>query len=106
MVGCIDIEVFVIDNFKVVVKVKNKDVEDVVVIILNCERYVNIIFEFCEVGVRIKLINDGDVVGVINMVFDYMGVDILFGFGGVFEGVFFVVVLKVLGGEIIGKFFL
>ena len=38
-VGLIDINAPVIDNFKAVAKAKNKDIEDVVVTILNRERH-------------------------------------------------------------------
>ncbi len=102
-VGQIDINAPVIDNLKAVAKAKNKDIEDVVAIVLNRPRHEKLIAEIREAGARIKLISDGDVAGAINTAFDFTGVDILFGIGGAPEGVLAAVALKCLGGEIQGK---
>ncbi|MGY4110265.1 class II fructose-bisphosphatase [Aeribacillus pallidus] len=102
-VGCIDIDAPIIDNLKAVAKAKNKDIEDVVATVLNRKRHEHIIQTLREAGVRIKLINDGDVAAAINTAFDHTGVDILFGSGGAPEGVLAAVALKCLGGEIQGK---
>ena len=102
-VGMVDIEAPVLDNIRAVAKAKNKDIEDVVATILNRPRHEAIIEQLRSAGVRIKLINDGDVAGAINTAFDQTGVDILFGSGGAPEGVLAAVALKCLGGEIQGK---
>ncbi len=102
-VGMVDIEAPVMDNVRAVAKAKNKDIEDVVATILNRPRHEAIIEQLRSAGVRIKLINDGDVAGAINTAFDQTGVDILFGSGGAPEGVLAAVALKCLGGEIQGK---
>ena len=102
-VGLIDINASVLDNLKAVAKAKNKDIQDVVATVLNRPRHEHIIAQLREAGARIKLINDGDVAGVINTAFDDTGVDILFGSGGAPEGVISAVALKCLGGEIMGK---
>jgi len=102
-VGLIDINAPILDNIRAVAKAKNKDIEDVVATILNRPRHEAIIHQLREAGVRIKLINDGDVAGAINTAFDQTGVDILFGSGGAPEGVLAAVALKCLGGEIQGK---
>lgn len=102
-VGQIDINAPLLDNVKAVAKARNKDIEDVVATILNRPRHEHIIHQLREMGVRIKLINDGDVAGAINTAFDSTGVDILFGSGGAPEGVLAAVALKCLGGEIQGK---
>ena len=102
-VGEIDINASVEDNLRAVAKAKNKDIEDVVAIVLNRPRHEKLIAEIRKAGARIKLINDGDVAGAINTAFDFTGVDILFGIGGAPEGVLSAVALKCLGGEIQGK---
>ncbi len=102
-VGLIDINAPIMDNVRAVAKAKNKDIEDIVATILNRPRHAHIIHELREAGVRIKLINDGDVAGAINTAFDQTGVDILFGSGGAPEGVISAVALKCLGGELQGK---
>lgn len=102
-VGQIDINASVTDNLRAVAKAKNKDIEDIVAIVLDRPRHDAIISELREAGARIKLIGDGDVAGAINTAFDTTGVDILFGMGGAPEGVISAVALKCLGGEIQGK---
>lgn len=102
-VGKVDINAPIIDNLKAVAKAKNKDVEDLVVTVLNRERHVELIEEIREAGARIKLISDGDVAGAINTAFGDTGVDLLLGTGGAPEGVLAAVGLKCLGGEIQGK---
>ncbi|MBM7714476.1 class II fructose-bisphosphatase [Siminovitchia sp. FSL H7-0308] len=102
-VGQIDINAPILDNLKAVAKAKNKDIEDMVAIVLDRPRHEAIITELREAGARIKLIGDGDVAGAINTAFDTTGVDILFGMGGAPEGVIAAVALKCLGGELQGK---
>jgi fructose-1,6-bisphosphatase II len=101
--GMIDINAPVIDNLKAVAKAKNKDIENVVVTILNRERHEDIIRQVREAGARIKLIEAGDVAGAINTAFEHTGVDILLGAGGAPEGVLAAVALKCLGGDFQGK---
>lgn len=102
-VGKVDINNSVTENLHAVAKAKNKDVEDVLAVVLNRERHEGMIQEIRAAGARIKLIQDGDVAGAINTCFDHTGVDILFGIGGAPEGVISAVALKCLGGEIQGK---
>lgn len=102
-VGQVDINAPIIDNLRAVAKAKNKDVEDLVVTVLNRDRHAKIIHEVREAGARIKLIPDGDVAGAINTAFGDTGVDLLLGIGGAPEGVLAAVGLKCLGGELQGK---
>ncbi|GAB6935012.1 MAG: class II fructose-bisphosphatase [Calditerricola sp.] len=102
-VGVIDIDAPVKDNLKAVAKAKNKDIEDLVAVVLDRPRHAKLIEEIREAGARIKLISDGDVAAAINTAFPNTGVDILFGIGGAPEGVLAAVALKCLGGEIQGR---
>jgi len=102
-VGVIDIDAPVKDNLKALAKALNRDVSDLVAVILDRERHSRIIHEIREAGARIKLLSDGDVAAAINTAFDNTGVDILFGSGGAPEGVIAAVALKCLGGEIQGR---
>ncbi|GIN57951.1 class II fructose-bisphosphatase [Lederbergia ruris] len=102
-VGLVDIDAPLIDNIKAVARAKNKDIEDVVVTVLNRPKHEKLIEELRNIKVRIKVINDGDVAGAINTAFDHTGVDLLLGEGGAPEGVLAAVALKCLGGEIQGK---
>lgn len=102
-VGKIDINAPVAENLQQVAKAKNKNVEDVLAVVLDRPRHKELIQEIRDAGARIKLIQDGDVAAAINTAFDETGVDILFGIGGAPEGVIAAVALKCLGGEIQGK---
>lgn len=102
-VGKVDINASTLDNLKAVAEAKNKDIEDVVAIVLDRSRHKELIAEIREAGARIKLIPDGDVAAAINTAFDQTGVDILLGIGGAPEGVLSAVALKCLGGEIQGQ---
>ncbi|MDA3129389.1 class II fructose-bisphosphatase [Aliibacillus thermotolerans] len=98
-VGQIDINAPVLDNLQAVAKAKGKDVEDVVVSVLQRERHNELVHDIRKAGARIKFIQDGDVAGVINTAFESTGIDIYMGIGGAPEGVLSAVALKCLGGE-------
>ncbi|MFD1036875.1 class II fructose-bisphosphatase [Virgibacillus byunsanensis] len=102
-IGKVDINASTLDNLKAVAKAKNKDIEDLVAVVLDRPRHAELVEEIRQAGARIKLIPDGDVAAAINTAFDDTGVDILFGIGGAPEGVISAVALKCLGGEIQGK---
>ncbi|TSB44952.1 class II fructose-bisphosphatase [Alkalicoccobacillus porphyridii] len=102
-VGLVDINAPVIDNLRAVAKAKNKDVEDLVVTILNRKRHEQMIQDIRAAGARIKLLPDGDVAAAVNTAFDNTGVDIMLGSGGAPEGVIAAAGLKCLGGELQGK---
>ncbi|WP_249871537.1 class II fructose-bisphosphatase [Oceanobacillus saliphilus] len=102
-VGKIDINASVIDNLKAVAKAKNKNINDLVVAILDRERHENMIQEIRDAGARIKLMQAGDVAAAINTAFKNTGVDMMLGSGGAPEGVLAAAALKSLGGEFQGK---
>ncbi|MBC5635615.1 class II fructose-bisphosphatase [Ornithinibacillus sp. BX22] len=102
-VGKININAPTVDNLKAVAKAKNKEVEDLVVILLDRPRHQQIIEEIREAGARIRLIQDGDVAAAINTAFDETGIDLFMGTGGAPEGVIAAIALKCLGGEMQGQ---
>ncbi|GGE05470.1 fructose-1,6-bisphosphatase [Marinithermofilum abyssi] len=102
-VGHVDIDAPVKDNIHAVAKALGKDINDVVVTVLDRSRHARLIEEVRSIGARIKLIPDGDVAAAINTGFPDTGVDILMGSGGAPEGVLAAVALKCLGGEIQGR---
>jgi fructose-1,6-bisphosphatase II len=101
--GKIDINAPVIENLKAVAKAKNKNIEDVVVTILDRERHAKIIQEIRDAGAKVKLIQAGDVLAAIHTAFEHSGVDMMLGSGGAPEGVLAAVALKSLGGDFQGK---
>src|SRR3954447_4397075 len=101
--GKIDINAPVIDNLKAVTKAKNKNIEDLVVTILDRERHEKIIQEIRDAGAKVKLIEAGDVLAAIHTALEHSGVDMMLGSGGAPEGVLAAVALKSLGGDFQGK---
>jgi fructose-1,6-bisphosphatase II len=101
--GVIDLDASVTDNLKAVARAKNKDISDLVVIMLDRPRHAKIIEEVRQAGARIKLITDGDVAAAISTAFDETGIDLMLGSGGAPEGVLAAVALKCLGGELQGR---
>lgn len=101
--GKVDLDASIEDNLRAVADALNKDVSDVVAVILDRPRHQHIIDEVRRAGARIKLITDGDVAAALNTAFPETGVDILFGTGGAPEGVLAAAALKCQGGELQGR---
>jgi fructose-1,6-bisphosphatase II len=101
--GKVHLDATVAENLRVVAEATNKDISDVVAVILDRPRHQQIIQEVRDAGARIKLISDGDVAAAVNTAFEDTGVDILFGQGGAPEGVLAAAALKCLGGEMQGR---
>jgi fructose-1,6-bisphosphatase II len=99
----IDLEAGVTENLERVAMVKNSDVADLTVIILDRDRHEGIVKEIREAGARIKFIPDGDVAGAISAAREGTGIDMLFGIGGTPEGVIAASAIKCLGGVIQGR---
>lgn len=102
-VGKISLDFTVLENIQAVAKAKGKNIDDIVVAILNRERHKQLITDIRATGARIKLMQDGDVAAAINTAFEDTGVDLLLGSGGAPEGVLAAVGLKCLGGEFQGR---
>ncbi len=101
--GCIDLDASVEDNLTHIAKAKGKDVQDLVVIVLDRPRHEAIIDEVKKAGARIKLISDGDVSAAIATAIPETGVDVLMGTGGAPEGVIAATALKCLEGEMLAR---
>ena len=101
--GYVHIDRPIEENIRAVAKAKGKDVEDVVVVVLDRPRHEELIARIREVGARIKLIPDGDVAGAISSAFPHTGIDMLVGIGGAPEGVIAAVALKCVGGDMMGR---
>lgn len=102
--GVVIMDMMLFEWVLVLVVVKGCLIEDIIVCVLECLCYDVMIVELCSIGVVICLIIDGDVVGVMYCVeLEQIGIDMYMGFGGVFEGVLVVVVLKCMGGQFFGK---
>jgi fructose-1,6-bisphosphatase II len=97
--GKVSIDASIAENLKAVAKATEKDISDVVAMILDRPRHEQIIEQVRAAGARIRLITDGDVAAALNTAFEDTGVDIMFGSGGAPEGVLAAAALKCLGGD-------
>ena len=83
------------ENVRNVAKALKRDVEDIVVCILDRERHKDLIREVREAGARIRLISDGDVFGAVATSIEGTGIHLYLGIGAAPEGV-----LGVRGDEV------
>lgn len=88
------------ENLKNLSKALKKDIQDIVVCILDRPRHENLIKNVRQAGARIQLIQDGDVSGVIATSQPNSGIDIYMGSGGAPEGVLAAAALRCIGGQI------
>jgi len=102
-VGSIDIAKTPTENLHAVAEAKGESVRDVTAVILDRERHHPLIEEVRAAGARIRLIQDGDVIGAVSTAWPDTGADVLFGIGGTPEGVIAAAALKCMGGEIQGR---
>ncbi len=99
----IDLEAPVEDNLKNIAKALGKDVDDLVVFVLDKPRHQQLIADIRKAGARIQLHTDGDVAGALMAVSPDSDVDVMMGTGGTPEGVLAATAIKILGGEILAK---
>ena len=102
--GLIDIAAPVEVNLKAIAKGERRDVEDLVVIILDRPRHEELIDKVRKAGARIKLIGDGDLSAAISVCFRGTGVHAVMGIGGAPEGVLTAAAIKCIGGEMQARF--
>jgi fructose-1,6-bisphosphatase II len=103
--GMIDIEAPVSVNLHRIARIKDMNVNDLTVVILDRPRHAELIRQVRECGARIRLIPDGDVAGAMMTCWPEAGVDVLMGVGGTPEGVLAACALRGMGGEIQGKLY-
>ncbi|MDB5046060.1 MAG: fructose 1,6-bisphosphatase [Deinococcus sp.] len=102
--GRVNIDWPVEANLSVIAQSLERDVEDLLITILDRERHADLIGRVRAAGARVKLIGDGDVVASLAVGVRGTGVHALMGSGGAPEGVLSAAALKCLGAEIQGKF--
>ena len=88
------------ENIKLVCEATGKSVKEVMVCVLNRPRHQKIIDKLREVGVRIKLLQDCDIVGAVAACLPKNNVDFLIGIGGAPEAIISTAAIKTLGGYI------
>ena len=101
--GKVDINAPVEDNLKAIAKALDRDVQDLVVIVLDRPRHERLIADIRKAGARIRLIGDGDLSAGISAAVVGTGVHAVMGTGGAPEGVLAAAAMRCLNGEIQAK---
>ncbi len=100
----IDLDMSPSEIVKEISSFKKCSLSEIKVCVLERPRHDKLIEELRESGVKICLITDGDVAGVIHCAeADKTGIDIYMGQGGAPEGVLAAAALKCLGGQFQGR---
>ena len=102
--GLIDLEYSVKKNIENLADFKNTEPSNLTACVLDRPRHKNIINELTSLKVKIKLITDGDVAGVLLVTKPEYGVDIFLGIGGGPEGVLAATALDAYDCHFQGKF--
>src|SRR5438270_2975648 len=101
--GAVDLDAPVKDNLKSIARCLDRDVEDLVVIVLDRPRHKKLMDDIRATGARIRLISDGDLSAGIAAAVLGAGVHAVMGIGGAPEGVITAAAMRCLNGEILAR---
>jgi len=101
--GKVDLDAPVGDNLRAIARSLSRDVDDLVVTVLDRPRHEKLIADIRATGARIKLIGDGDLSAAIVAAVAGTGVHAVMGTGGAPEGVLTAVAMRCLNGEIYAR---
>lgn len=101
--GATELDAPVADNLKSIARRLERDVEDLVVIVLDRPRHQKLVADIREAGARIRLIGDGDLSAGISAAVGGTGVHAVMGTGGAPEGVLTAAALRCLNGEMLAR---
>ncbi len=101
--GAVDLDAPAADNLKAIAKRLDRDVEDLVVIVLDRPRHESLINDIRKAGARIRLIGDGDLSAGISAAVVGAGVHAVMGTGGAPEGVLAAAAMRCLNGQILAR---
>ena len=101
--GIVDLDREPGENLKVLSDAKGVPVSDLVVCMLDRPRHGKMIAKIREAGARIRLILDGDVIGVIATSQPEAGVDMFMGIGAAPQGVLAAAALRGVNGQMQGR---
>ena len=101
--NAVELDAPVADNLKNIAKRMERDVEDLVVIVLDRPRHDKLIADIRVAGARIRLIGDGDLSAGIAAAVIGTGVHAVMGSGGAPEGVITAAAIRCLNGYMLGR---
>ncbi|MCA3630836.1 MAG: class II fructose-bisphosphatase [Methylobacterium sp.] len=105
--GIIDLDASVEDNIHALAKAKGVKAHEITALVMDRPRHADLIGKLRALGCSIRLITDGDVVGVIQCAETAKtGIDIYLGIGGAPEGVLAAGALRCVGGQMQGRLIL
>jgi fructose-1,6-bisphosphatase II len=99
----VDLDAPPADNLKAIARSLDRDVKDLVVIVLDRPRHEQLIAGIRATGARIRLIGDGDLSAGIAAAVVGSGVHAVMGTGGAPEGVLTAAAMRCLNGEILAR---
>jgi fructose-1,6-bisphosphatase II / sedoheptulose-1,7-bisphosphatase len=99
----VHLDATVADNLNAIAKCLSREVEDLVVIVLDRPRHEKLIDDIRATGARIRLIGDGDLSAGITAALVGTGVHAVMGTGGAPEGVLTAAAMRCLNGEIFAR---
>ncbi|HLJ29345.1 MAG TPA: class II fructose-bisphosphatase [Candidatus Angelobacter sp.] len=101
--NAVDLDAPVAQNLKAIAKRLDRDVKDLVVVVLDRPRHQKLIDDIRKAGARIRLITDGDLSAGIAAAIIGTGVHVVMGTGGAPEGVITAAAMRCLNGEILAR---
>jgi fructose-1,6-bisphosphatase II / sedoheptulose-1,7-bisphosphatase len=105
--GIIDLDASVEDSIHALAKAKGVKAHEITALVMDRPRHADLIGKLRALGCSIRLITDGDVVGVIQCAETAKtGIDIYLGIGGAPEGVLAAGALRCVGGQMQGRLIL
>ena len=99
----VSLDATVAENLRAIAKCLDRDVEDLVVVVLERPRHDTLIAKIRATGARIRLIGDGDLSAGIAAAVVGSGVHAVMGLGGAPEGVLTAAAMRCLNGEIFAR---
>ena len=101
--GAVDLDAPVAENLQNIAKRLERNVQDLVVVVLDRPRHQQLIGDIRAAGARIRLISDGDLSAGIAAAVIGTGVHAVMGSGGAPEGVITAAAVRCLNGYMLGR---
>lgn len=101
--GRVDLDAPVAENLAAIANSLNREVEDLLIVVLERPRHEELIRDIRAAGARTRLITDGDLSPAISACIRGTGVHAVMGVGGAPEGVLTAAAVRCLGGGIQGR---
>jgi fructose-1,6-bisphosphatase class II len=101
--GVVDLDAPVADNLHAIARSLDRDIDDLVVVVLDRPRHAQLTADIRATGARIRLISDGDLSAAIVAAVVGTGVHAVMGIGGAPEGVLTAAAMRCLNGEILAR---